>query len=276
VEVALVATREPRPAGRGSRPTPTAVAEAARRLGLPLLETATVREGDGFDELARAGADVLVVVAYGEILTRDVLDLASPVNLHFSLLPRWRGAAPVQRAILAGDRTTGVTTMLMDEGVDTGPILLQREEPILDTDDAGSLGMRLAGIGGEVLDETLSSLQVISPTPQDDSLATPAPKIAPEERWIDWAEPAAAVVRRVRALAPEPGASARFRGDVLKVLAARAVEGSGRPGSFLAGAVVAAGEGAVELVEVAPAGRRRMLAADWVRGARLGPGEGLA
>ena len=123
IDVALVVTRTPRPAGRGSKLTPTRVAEATRRLDVTLLETVTVRTGDGFATLKEAKADVLVVVAYGEILTREVLDLATPVNLHFSLLPRWRGAAPVQRAILSGDVETGVTVMLMDEGLDTGPIL---------------------------------------------------------------------------------------------------------------------------------------------------------
>ena len=156
----LVITRAPKPAGRGSKLTPTAVAEAARRLDLPLAETETVRRGPGFDALAAASPDVLIVVAYGEILPDAVLELPdiAPVNLHFSLLPELRGASPVQQALLLGLPRTGVTTMVMDAGLDTGPVLLQRDEPVLDTDDAGSLGERLAAIGGDLLVETLDGL----------------------------------------------------------------------------------------------------------------------
>src|SRR5918996_2611159 len=159
-EVAVVATRAPRPAGRGRAPRPTPVAEAARRLGLPLREVETVRSGEGLEALRGAEPDVLVVVAYGEILPPDVLasPAVAPVNVHFSLLPSLRGANPVARAILEGEATTGVTTMRMDEGMDTGPILLQRPEAIRDEDDAGSLGDRLSAIGGGLLVETLDAM----------------------------------------------------------------------------------------------------------------------
>jgi methionyl-tRNA formyltransferase len=279
----LVVTRVPKPAGRGSKLTPTAVADAARRLDLPLVETETVKRDAGFEALVAARPDVLVVVAYGEILPDAVLELPSvaPVNLHFSLLPALRGASPVQGALLEGLARTGVTTMVMDAGLDTGPVLLRREEPVRDDDDAGSLGERLAAVGGGLLVDTLDGLAAgtLEPRPQEGEPSF-APKLKPEDRWIDWNEPADAVVRRVRALAPEPAASTRFRGDVLKVFRATPVDGpEGEPGAVVAvdrdGVAVAAGSGAVRLDEVAPAGRRRMAAADFARGHRPEPGERL-
>ena len=190
VDVALVATYPPRPAGRGSTLTPTAVADAARELELPVLEVEGVRDGEGFDALDALEPDALVVVAYGEILTPDVLDIPrlGSVNVHFSLLPRWRGAAPVQRAILEGDERTGVTVMLMDEGMDTGPILATEETTIGDDEDAGSLGERLATLGGPLLVRTLRALDEgsIEPRSQDHMAATYAPKLLPDERTIDW------------------------------------------------------------------------------------------
>ncbi|HUG87891.1 MAG TPA: methionyl-tRNA formyltransferase [Actinomycetota bacterium] len=279
-ETVVVVTREPRPAGRGGEPRPTAVAGAARRLGLSLHEVATVKEGEGREALERAEPDVLVVVAYGEILPADILAVPrlAPINVHFSLLPELRGADPVRRAILEGLATTGVTTMRMDEGMDTGPILLQAEEPIGDDDDAGALGQRLAVLGARLLVETLDRFEDIEERPQDEARATVAPKIPREEEWIDWSEPADAVVRRVRALSPEPGARTRLRGKVLKVYRARAVDGEGgEPGTVVSPEelVVAVGEGAVALEEVLPEGRRRMRGAELAHGHRPEPGERL-
>jgi methionyl-tRNA formyltransferase len=281
IDVALVATREPRPAGRGSRLRPTKVAEAARTLELPLREVESVRSGAGFDALRVAEPDALVVVAYGEILSDEVLGIAVPVNLHFSLLPRWRGAAPVQRAILAGDGRTGVTVMLMEAGLDTGPLLARRTEPIRDDDDAGSLGDRLASSGAELLVETLPRLGEIEPQPQDDDAATFAPKLTAADRAIDWSEPAASIGRRVRALAPFPGATTRLRERALQVIRAEVVDdppaGDTAPGTVVsvdsAGFAIAAGEGSIRPLEVGPAGRNRMTAAEFARGARLRPGE---
>src|SRR5438105_2231567 len=186
----LVVTRERRPAGRGNRLTSRPVAEAARRLRLPVEEVATVKSGQGFEALARAAPDVLAVVAYGEILPKAVLEVpaVAPFNLHFSLLPELRGAAPVQRAILDGLAATGVTTIRMDEGMDTGPILLQAEEAIDQADDAGSLGERLAAIGGRLLVDTIDRLEAgtLEPMPQDDAAATRAPKLTADDRWLDW------------------------------------------------------------------------------------------
>jgi methionyl-tRNA formyltransferase len=282
-DVALVLTRDARPAGRGHRPRRTPVAVEAERLGLELMETPTVRVGDGFGRLQESAPDVLVVVAYGEILPARVLGLARvmPVNLHFSLLPRWRGAAPVQRAILAGDEGTGVSTMRMTEGLDEGPVLLQAPTAIGPEENAGSLGARLAALGAELLAETLDTLAAgtLEERPQDEALASFAPRLKPDERRIDWSAPAEEVVRRVRAFAPKPGATTVFRGRSLKVLRARATEdapggGAGRVAvASKRDLVVRAGAGAVELLEVAPEGRGRMSGADLVRGDGPEPGE---
>jgi methionyl-tRNA formyltransferase len=280
-QVVVAITRDPRPAGRGGRPRPTAVADAARRLGLPVTETPTVREGEGMKALRESAPDVLVVVAYGEILPPDVLGLpgVAPVNVHLSLLPGLRGADPVRRAILDGLENTGVTTMRMDEGLDTGPILLQVEEPIRADDDAGSLGTRLAGIGGRLLVETLDGLEAgtVEERPQDDRAATMAPKLKPEEEWIDWSEPAETVARRVRALAPEPGARTTFRGRVAKVLRATPTPAGGSPGSIVEISrdrlVVGAGRGSVALDLVVPEGRKPMSGAAFARGRRPEPDE---
>ena len=189
LDVVLVATRAPQPAGRGSGLRPTAVAEAARRLGLPLAEVESVRMGGGLEALRAADADALVVVAYGEILTTEVLDLPriACVNAHFSLLPRWRGATPVQHAILAGDTVTGVTTMRMDRGLDTGPILLRVESPVSPDDDAGTLGERLAELAGPLVRATLERLAAgdLTLTRQPSDGVTYAPKLSAPERWID-------------------------------------------------------------------------------------------
>lgn len=297
LDVSLVVTNLPRPAGRGSALRPTAVARSAAELGLPLATVDGLRDGPGPEALRTAVPDVLVVVAYGEILTPEILGIPplGAVNLHFSLLPRWRGAAPVRRTLLAGDDVTGVTAMLMDEGLDTGPILAVAAETVRPEDDAGTLGARLAGIGGPLLVGAVHSLAsgTATPRPQDSALATTAPKLAPQERWIVWDEPAQALIRRVRALAPEPGASTRLRGNILKVFRAEPAaahddqrEGGDRsvgprafPGEIVAvdraGVVVATGSGAVRLLDVASAGRRRMPAAEWARGARVSIGEPL-
>jgi methionyl-tRNA formyltransferase len=291
IEVDLVLTNPPRPAGRGSQMTATAVADAARELDLPLLEAERVRDGAGFDALDALEPDAIVVVAYGEILTPDVLDIPrlGALNVHFSVLPRWRGAAPVQRAILEGDEVTGVTVMLMDEGLDTGPILLTAETPIAEDEDAGSLGARLADTGALSLVEALRGLDggSLEPRSQDHAAVTFAPKLLPDERTIDWSQPADAIVRRVRAFAPDPGAVTTFRAGRLKVL--RAVR---RPiGRYVLAAIPKRGEirihendtpvvhgvgaDAVDLLEVAPAGRKRMTGAEWARGVRIQPGEQL-
>lgn len=282
-QVALVLTARPEPAGRGNAPTPTAVAEAARTLGLVPAEVETVRSGSGLELLAAAEPEVLAVVAYGEILPPGVLEIATvaPLNLHFSLLPTLRGASPVQTALLAGMDRTGVTTMIMDAGLDTGPILLQREEPIAPEDDAGTLGGRLATAGAGLLVETIDRLASDPPIPrpQDEALASYAPKLRSRDRILHWSEPGRALVNRCRALSPAPAAATTFRGSGLKVFRAEAVEGTGEPGRVVAvskqGIVVATGEGGFRPLDLAPAGRRRMSGADFVNGLRPEVGERL-
>jgi methionyl-tRNA formyltransferase len=283
-DVAAVVTRGPRPVRRGSRTEATPVAAAARAIRLPLIEVETVRSGEGFDVLAGANADVLVVVAYGEILPASVLGLASlaPVNVHFSLLPALRGASPVQTALLRGLKETGVTTIVMDEGVDTGDVLRRERAPILPDDDAGTLGDRLARLGGSVLVETLDDLAGgrAARTPQDDGAATYSLKLSAADRRLDFEAPAEDLVDVVRAFAPEPGATATFRGSALKILRARATQGSGPPGEIVdvdrEGFAIAAGDGVLRVVELAPAGRPRMAASAFVNGHRPAVGERLS
>ena len=278
-QVVAVLTGLPSKARRGAGTVPSPVAEAARELGLALHETGTVTTGAGLAALTDCAPDALAVVAYGELLPRTVLNLPSvaPVNLHFSLLPRYRGAAPVQNALLDGLSSTGVTTMLMSEGLDECDILLQRSVAIEPDENAGSLGARLAEVGADLMVETLDALASgpVGSVPQDPTSATLAPKIT--DRKIDWSAPAERIVNLARALGPFPGASTFLRGDPLKVLVCGATDGEGPPGELLrvdpAGPVVAAGQGAVVLLEVAPAGKKLMSGADLCRGLRLRAGE---
>jgi methionyl-tRNA formyltransferase len=248
-----------------------------------LHEVETVKRGAGLALLGSLELEVLVVVAYGEILPAEVLRIPrrAPINVHFSLLPELRGPAPVQRAILEGMVSTGVSTMVMDVGVDTGPVLLQAQEAVDPDDDAGALGARLAALGGRLLVDTLDRLAAgtLEPQPQDEARATYAPKLTPEERLVDWAEGASQIARRVRALAPEPGATTQFRGSPLKILSATERDGDGEPGTIVSvskdGFLVAAGNGALAPIELAPAGRKRMTAGEFIRGFRPAVGERL-
>jgi methionyl-tRNA formyltransferase len=281
----LVVTRTPRPARRGSTDRPTAVADMARRLDLSLLEVGTVRGGEGFRAIRDVGADAVALVAYGEILTRDVLEIPSLgcVNLHFSLLPRWRGASPVQQTILHGDAEAGVSTMLMDEGMDTGPVIEQVLVPVAPSDDSGALGEKLAEVGGILLGHSITGLAdgTIVPQPQALDGVSHAPKLTPRDRVIDWGRSADEIDRRVRAMSPRPGATTSFRGKDLKILRGEPFPGHAKPGALLPidpaidSVDVGAGEGIYRLFDVAPAGRRRMGAPDWARGARPEPGERL-
>jgi methionyl-tRNA formyltransferase len=280
LDVAIVLTRTPRPGRRGADPVSTPVATEAERDGLPLLQADRAAGPDVLAALRTAGPDALVVVAFGEILPAEILQVGprGSINLHFSLLPRWRGAAPVQRAILAGDDVTGVTTMLMDEGLDTGPILLQRATPIGPGHTRGTLGTGLSQIGADLLVETLGRFDEIDPRPQEPSLATAAPKVTSAERRIEWTAPATVIDRLVRALAPAPGATTTLGGTSLKVSAALPIAVEGEPGTVIGlsaadGMVVGAGEGSLRLTRVVPEGRAGMSAVDWAHGARIRPGE---
>ncbi len=281
--IALVLTQPDRPAGRGMRPRAGAVKELALRLNLPVYQPASLRSEAECRPLAEVGADLMVVAAYGLILPQAVLDLPrlGCVNIHASLLPRWRGAAPIQRAILAGDRETGITLMQMDAGLDTGPILARAALPIDPQDTAGSLHDRLAALGAREIVALLPRLAAgeVTPTPQEEGLAVYADKIRKEEAHIDWTRPAAAIHRQVRAFNPVPGAVTSLAGEALKVWQAHPCQGGGRPGEVLQasreGIVVACGEGALRLLELQRAGGRRLSAAAFLAGHALTPGQRL-
>ena len=283
VEPVAVLTRVPKPAGRGSRLRPTEVAETARRRGLALSEVESVRGGSGAEVLRATRPDVLVVVAYGELLPPEVLDLPrlGCVNLHFSRLPRWRGAAPVQRAIQAGDTVSGVTIIELDEGLDTGGVLASLEVPVDPTEDAGSLGTRLAELGGALVARTLPALAAGTLTPEPQSLdgITYATKLTPNDRTVQWTDPSRVIDRRVRAVSPTPGATTSFRSHTLKIVRGEPMPGQGEPGRILdvdpgtGGVEVGTGEGLYRLLEVAPSGKKHMRADAWAHGARFAPGE---
>jgi methionyl-tRNA formyltransferase len=273
-DVVAVYTRPDRPKGRGLRVEASQVKRAAEQLRLDVRQPKSLRaEADALRALA---PDVIVVVAYGALLRPDVLEIprSGCVNVHFSLLPRWRGAAPVERAILAGDSVTGVTTMLMDEGLDTGSMLLVEETPISPTDTSGTLRDRLAEIGAPLLIATLDGLEsgTLEPTPQDESLATVAAKIDPNEAELDPRASAVELERKVRAFQPAPGAYVLFRGKRLKVSKAAVETGDGTPGTFVDGAVQTT-DRRLRLLEVQPEGKRRMTGAEFANGYRPRDGE---
>jgi methionyl-tRNA formyltransferase len=272
-----VLTQPDRPAGRGLKLAPSAVGELAARLGLRVEKPASLKAPGALELLRATNADLMVVTAYGLILPRDVLAIfpRGCINIHASLLPRWRGAAPIQRAILAGDRRTGVCIMQMDAGLDTGPVLLERATPIEPGDTTGTLTERLSALGAAALVDALATFDALSPKPQDASLATYAAKIAKSEARIDWANDAEAVDRQVRAFNPAPGAEAALGGEMVKVWACEPVNGiQGSAGSILRAEgselLVACGSGALRLTTLQRAGGRKMPAADFLRGNRLG------
>lgn len=285
-EVALVVSQPDRARGRGRRTAPPAVAEAARELGLPLWQPETLKGAEPAARLAATRADLFAVVAYGEILSRAAL--AAPrlgaINLHASLLPAYRGAAPVQRAIWEGQASTGVTTMWMDEGLDTGDLILQAWTPIEPSDDAGTLARRLASLGAPLLAASLAlAHQGRAPrVPQPARGASHAKKLAKEDGLVDWSLSALEVWNRARAMTPWPGATTGFAGRRLVLLETRPrdlLPAAAPPGAILeigaAGLAVACGAGALLIERLKPEGRAAMGAAAWARGARLAAGDRL-
>lgn len=273
-----VVTVPDKAAGRGQRLRTSAVKDAAERHGLPVLQPPDLRDPDFLGRLGELAPEVIAVVAF-RILPPEVYETASlgAFNLHGSLLPAYRGAAPIQRALMDGVTETGVTTFFLQRTVDTGQIILQRRVPVGPDDTAGDLHDRLAAVGAEAVVETVRRIAsgTADAQPQDDALASPAPKIFREDGEIDWSRPATAVHDHVRALAPVPGAWTTWDGETLKVLRTRPASGSGNPGEVVeAGGrlVVACGEGAVEVAEVQREGKRRMDAADFLNGAGLAAG----
>ncbi len=266
-EVTLVVTQPDRPAGRGRALVPTPVKAAARELGLELYQPDSLRSPEALEVLRQARPDVIVVAAYGEILRQNVLSLPpfGCVNVHASLLPRHRGAGPIAAAILAGDAVTGVTIMLMDAGMDTGPMLAQAEEPIHPDDTTATLTPRLAELGAQLLIETLPRWLAgeLTPQPQDSAQATYAPMIRKEDGLIDWTDPAVAIERAVRAFDPWPGAYTFWQGRRLRIARAEALPawcGPQEPGTVVGlgagAAAVVTGEGALRLVDVQLEGKR--------------------
>jgi methionyl-tRNA formyltransferase len=269
-----------RPRGRGLAVTAPEVKQLAVARGVPVLQPERLRE-PAFQESLRALApDLVVVAAYGKILPRALLDLPPQgcVNVHASLLPRHRGAAPINWAIMAGDAVTGVTIMQMVEEMDAGDVLLERETPIAPNDDAGTLAERLARIGATLVGEAIDGLHAgsVRPVPQPAAGVTFAPRLEREHCRIDWARPAIELERQVRGLAPSPSAFTTLAGRILKVHRAALADGAGRPGEVLRagadGLVVASGGGALRLLEVQLEGRRRLGAAEFTAGQRLAPG----
>ncbi len=281
--IALVLTQPDRPAGRGMRLKPSPVKALALQLGLAVYQPEHLKSEAARQPIAEAKCDAMVVAAYGLILPPPVLALPrlGCVNIHASLLPRWRGAAPIQRAILAGDRDTGITLMQMAAGLDTGPILATARLAIGEEETAGSLHDRLAALGAREIVALLPRLAAgeVVPMPQDDRLAVYADKIKKEEARIDWTQPASVVHRQVRAFNPQPGAWTILGGEVIKLWQVRVESGVGRPGEVLeasrAGILVACGEGAVRIAELQRAGGRRLDAAAFLAGQPLPPGSHL-
>ena len=278
--VVAVVTQPDRPAGRGQRVEGSPVKAVALEQGIPVLQPDRLRDPGWPDRLAEHAPEVAVVVAFGQILPEAVLRVPprGSINVHASLLPRYRGAAPIAWAIVRGERETGITTFQMDAGMDTGPILLQRATAIGPEDTAGELGARLATLGAEVLLETLDRLDTLAPEPQDAGAATPAPRLRKEDGLLDWTQSAASLVARVRGLNPWPGAATAGPGGRLVLWRARAIAGRGEPGTLALAdgrLVVGTGVGLLEPLEVQPENRRPMSWNAYLRGARLGPGASL-
>jgi methionyl-tRNA formyltransferase len=276
-EVVGVVTQPDKPVGRSQLIEPPPIKNALSGTNIPVLQPARIKDRQAIEEIRTLRPDVIVVMAYGQILPRGVLEIpkVACLNLHASLLPRWRGAAPIQAAIAAGDRETGITVMYMDEGLDTGDILLQRTIDILPGDTGGSLHDRLAEIASAALFESLKMLaQGAAPrTPQDNTCATYAPKLKREDGKIDWSDAAELIERKIRAFNPWPGAFMKFDGRNLKIFSAAIVPIRGTPGEILRSEnklVVAAGEEGLSLCEVQLEGKRRMTAAEFLRGHRAG------
>jgi methionyl-tRNA formyltransferase len=279
--VAAVLTQPDRPAGRGLAASPSEVKKLALARQVALMQPSSLRDAAVHAQLRALDAGVMVVAAYGLILPQAVLDVPhrGAINVHASLLPRWRGAAPIQRALLAGDARTGISIMQMDAGLDTGPVLAQEGFPIADEDTAGTLHDRLAELGARMCVEALDRLQAGAPAaaPQLESEATYAPKIRKTEARIDWREDAPAVRRRVRAFNPAPGAIAGIRGVEIKLWACALAEGRGAPGEVLdaseRGLAIACGEGAIVATELQRAGGRRLGVREFLHGFPLATGE---
>jgi len=282
-EIPLVLTQPDRPAGRGMQLQASAVKQVALAHGIEVLQPLSLRMDAkdpqraeeakaAHERLLATDYDVMVVAAYGLILPRSTLDIKPCINIHGSLLPRWRGAAPIHRAIESGDTETGVTIMEMEEGLDTGPMLLMERLPILDTDTTGSLHDKLAEMGGRMIVDALNEMAAggLAAEPQPEQGVTYAAKISKEEAKLDLSRPALELARKVRAFNPFPGAHAQAGSVTVKFWNAEAVIGAGQPGQIVSsdaqGIVVACGEGALRLTELQKPGGKRLAAGEFLKG----------
>jgi methionyl-tRNA formyltransferase len=275
-EIAGVVTRTDKPAGRGRSVAAPPVKAAALRLGLRLYQPRRVREPEFIETLRKINPEVIVVAAYGQILPKDILTLPGYgcVNIHASLLPAYRGAAPVNWAIIRGDRETGVTIMQMDEGMDTGGVLMQEGLPIEPKDTAGTLTEKLSVLGARLVVKALPLIETgaLKPMLQNGTNATFAPILKKEDGLVNWTHPALGIYNLVRGVTPWPGAYSFLDGSLIKILETEAVAGSGEPGMLYRGSEGAleagTGNGRLRLLRVQPAGKKPMLTADFLRGHR--------
>ena len=280
-DVACVYSQPPRPAGRGKELRQTAVHEAAARHGIEVRAPLNFKAQDDRDAFAALGLDVAVVVAYGLLLPKAILDAPrlGCFNLHGSILPRWRGAAPIHRAVMAGDTLTGVQVMKMEVGLDTGPVMLTATTPIGETDTTGDVHDRLSLLGAGIMVEALAALEAGPVSLQQQSIegVTVAPKVSASEARIDWTQPGELVAARIRGMSPFPGAWFELDGQRIKVLHAVADAGAGAPGGVLDDDLkVACGSGAVRLTRLQRAGKGQMTAHEFQRGARIAKGQTLS
>ena len=277
-DIAAVYCQPPRPAGRGKKETPTPVHQRAEELGLPVRHPVSLKTPEAQADFAALDADVAVVVAYGLILPQAVLDAPRHgcLNIHASLLPRWRGAAPIHRAIMAGDAETGICIMQMEAGLDTGPVLLREATLIGPEETTGQLHDRLSAMGARLIVDALARLDDLVPAVQPEAGVTYAEKIDKAEAAVDWTRPAPEVDRLIRGLSPFPGAWTEHDGHRIKLLASRLATGQGAPGTVLDDALtVACGHGAVQLLRLQRAGRGAQDAAEFLRGQPLPKGTRL-
>jgi methionyl-tRNA formyltransferase len=277
-QIKLVLTQPDRQSGRGMRLSASPVSQVAEEHRIAVFKPRTLKDPAAIARLAAVRCEVMVVAAYGLILPPAVLSLPERgcLNIHASLLPRWRGAAPIHRAIEAGDLETGISIMQMDSGLDTGPVLHQDRLEIEARETTGMLAVRLSELGAGAMVETLAKLHSLVAQPQDDALATYAGKVSRAEARIDWSRPAVAIERRLRAFDPFPGCETSFDGEPLKIWAAQVSAGEGPPGSVIAltrtGLTIATGEGALALQVVQRPGARRLAIADFLSAAQARPG----
>ena len=270
-DVVCVYSQPPRPAGRGKKDRPSPVQARAEALGLPVRHPTSLKGAEAQAEFAALGADVAVVVAYGLILPQAVLDAPKHgcLNIHASLLPRWRGAAPIHRAIMAGDAKTGICIMQMEAGLDTGPVLLRQTTPIEATETTGELHDRLSEMGAALILKALDGIETLPRTPQPEEGVTYAHKIDKAEARIDWSRPALDLIHQINGLSPFPGAWCEIAGERVKLLRAAPAEGEAEAGEVLGGFTVACGTGALEILDAQREGKRPMPAAEVLKGLTL-------